>query len=467
MELRSYQKEDADRLEPILRQHGIAIYTAQSRLGKTLVSAELVRRLGCRRVAFLTKPKAQPSARKDYAAHVPEVELQVYALQSLHKLQGPLDLVVIDEHHKLAAFDPRPNLMQKRLRKLLQDTGALVVLLSATPTPEGLQGWYRPLWCCPRHTWASLGFWQWVGRFVNFATKTVGVPANRRKPGEGPTREVPDFSGVREGLVSEVVAPLQVSRTQESAGFSTEVVEEEVHLQPGKRVLDAIGRATRGLLTLPGWPELRLGAGAVRMSKAHQLAGGTCLHSATALVAGGRPGKKEDLVQLGTEKRVLLDAYKANYLLSAWGGRRIAVLYQYQAERDMLEAVLSASGKWRAVVDTPEQYAATPGPAVFLGQTASCSEGVRLDSAEALLVYSLGFSASQYWQLRERLSDFTRQTAPRVIFLLGEGTLDPKVLAAVRAKKDYTLRHFRADFPPQKSFSGEYSEGARWTLRTL
>ena len=66
IELRSYQQAAADRIENLMRKYRCAYLSGEVRTGKTLTAFEVIRRLDCQPVLFVTKKKA-------IASIVPEV----------------------------------------------------------------------------------------------------------------------------------------------------------------------------------------------------------------------------------------------------------------------------------------------------------------------------------------------------------------------------------------------------------
>ena len=77
-------------------------------------------------------------------------------------------------------------------------------------------------------------------------------------------------------------------------------------------------------------------------------------------------------------------------------------------------------------------------------QIVSGREGISLRKAEALVYYNIDFSATSYWQSRDRMTTKDRLDSD-VYWIFAEGGIEDKIYKAVSNKKDYTLNHFKRD----------------------
>jgi hypothetical protein len=78
-------------------------------------------------------------------------------------------------------------------------------------------------------------------------------------------------------------------------------------------------------------------------------------------------------------------------------------------------------------------------------QIVSGREGISLKEAEFLVYYNIDFSATSYWQSRDRMTTKDRPEN-KVYWIFTKGGIEPKIYESVTKKKDYTLKHFRKDF---------------------
>jgi len=61
-----------------------------------------------------------------------------------------------------------------------------------------------------------------------------------------------------------------------------------------------------------------------------------------------------------------------------------------------------------------------------------------------LVYYNIDFSATSYWQSRDRMTTKDR-TYNDVYWVFAKGGIEDKIYSAVTKKKDYTLSHFKRD----------------------
>ena len=73
-------------------------------------------------------------------------------------------------------------------------------------------------------------------------------------------------------------------------------------------------------------------------------------------------------------------------------------------------------------------------------------EGINLQSAEALIMYNIDFSATSYWQTRARIQTRDKESECKVHWLFSVNGIEDKIHKAVSDKKDYTIRYFKNDF---------------------
>ena len=77
-------------------------------------------------------------------------------------------------------------------------------------------------------------------------------------------------------------------------------------------------------------------------------------------------------------------------------------------------------------------------------QIVSGREGISLRQADALVYYNIDFSATSYWQSRDRMTTKERLESD-VYWVFTDGGIEKDIYKAVTKKKDYTLRHFKRD----------------------
>ena len=71
-------------------------------------------------------------------------------------------------------------------------------------------------------------------------------------------------------------------------------------------------------------------------------------------------------------------------------------------------------------------------------------EGISLQAADFLVYYNIDFSATSYWQSRDRMSTQTRLNN-KIYWIFSNNGIETKIYKAVNGKKNYTLSHFKKD----------------------
>ena len=407
MQLRLYQQEAACDLVAILAQHRIAYLRGEVRTGKTFTALEAARRLGVRSCLIVTKKKAIASIEADRDALGLEGTVEVTNYEQLPKRIGRhYDLLIVDEAHGIGAY-PKPS---KRWYDLQGIHFKYLLLMSGTPSPESYSQLYHQfvlgamLWSKYRnfYDWAKSGY-------VNIGTKYVGTG-----------QQVNDYSKADEACILADIKHLTVTITQQQAGFTTQI-EEQVHqVQMKPRTYRLARRIMKdGVIGRPDCRSVLADTGAKAMSKLRQIYSGTVITEAHG--------------------PIIFDRSKAIYIRDHFAGRKIAILYCFNAEGEMLRKVFAD-----ACTDSPETFNADP-QATYIGQVQASREGVNLSTADDLIFIGIDYSALSYLQGRDRASYLGRDRANRVHFIFAARGIEPKVYAQVRDKQNYTTAHYAAD----------------------
>ena len=407
MQLRLYQQEAAFDLVAILKQHRIAYLRGEVRTGKTFTALETARRLGVRTCLIVTKKKAIASIESDRDAMDQCASIEVTNYEQLPKRIGRhYDLLIVDEAHGIGAY-PKPS---KRWYDLQEIHFKYILLMSGTPSPESYSQLYHQF-RLGRTPWSAYrNFYDWAkSGYVNIGTKYVGTG-----------QQVNDYSKANEARILADIEPLTVTITQKQAGFTTQI-QEQVHLVPMKPRTYRLARRIMkdGVIGRPDCRSVLADTGAKAMSKLRQI------YSGTVITENHGP--------------VIFDRSKAHYIRDHFKGRKIAILYCFNAEGDMLRKVFAHS-----CTDSPETFNADP-QATYIGQVQASREGVNLSTADDLIFIGIDYSALSYLQGRDRASYYGRDRANRVHFIFAARGIEPRVYAQVRDKQNYTTAHYAAD----------------------
>jgi len=404
MKLRPYQSKLATEGVEILRNKKIVYYCCEVRIGKTAIALETCRLFGAKKVLFVTKKKAVSSIERDHFNFGFDFEIVIINTESLHKiLDNDFDIVISDEHHKYGAF-PKPNATAKEFKKRFSKLP--MIFLSGTPTPESYSQWFHQFWVSdysPYKNYAN--FYKWAAEYVDIKEKRLGYAV------------VKDYSNAKENLVRRSTRPFIITFTQKEAGFTTSVNEMVLECEMQPITYEVIRRLKKDLIVRNGQGQVILGDTGVKLlQKLHQLSSGTC--------------KFED----GSSK--VIDDSKARFIKEKFKGEKIAIFYKFKAEWDALLQVFGAD----YLTNSVEEFDATDKNIAL--QIVSGREGVSLKNAKYLVYYNIDFSATSYWQSRDRMTTMQRQEN-EVFWIFSKGGIEYDIYKTVQQKKDFTLAIFK------------------------
>ena len=409
MELRDYQTRIANQAVDILKKLDIVYISMEVRTGKTLTALETAKLYGAKQVLFLTKKKAISSIQSDYYdfGYDKHFEILITNDESMHKIVYPFyyDLVIHDEHHRFGSF-PKPGLATKTFKEMFGTKP--MIFLSGTMTPESFTQIYHQFWVSHHSPFKHyVNFYRWADDYVNkFQRKINGFLVN-------------DYSKGDELKIMSAIFPYVITFTQEQAGFSTEIEEEILHIAMSDKTKMIVKKLEKDLV-VEGKDEVILADTPVKlMQKLHQLWSGT--------------------VKFESGNSMVVDTTKAEFIRDKWQGKKIGVFYKFKEELSALKQVLGDSLTTELDKFDNEDYQ------VIALQIVSGREGISLKNAEYLIFYNIDFSATSYWQARDRLTTMSRKFN-KVYWLFSEGGIEDKIYKAVTAKKKYTVNIFKKDY---------------------
>lgn len=406
IQFRDYQTDIIHRGTHILKESGFLYLAMEVRTGKTLTSLGIAGRLNVYNVLFLTKKKAISSIENDYKALSPFYDLTVINYESIHKLpNSKWDLIICDEAHSMGAF-PKPSKRAQQVKELISKTKAKVILLSGTPTPESYSQMYHQVYGIPKNPFSQYkNFYRFCDNFVKVTSKMINGLAMK------------DYSKGLETII-QAMEPFTINYTQEEAGFVAKITEEVFEVELKESTYKLIKKLTRDLV-VQGKEEVILGDTPVKlMMKLHQLYSGT--------------------IKFESGKSMVLDTSKAEFIKESWEGCQIAIFYKFQEELKALKQVFGDE----LTTDLDEFNNTHKNIAL---QIVSGREGISLKKAEYLVYYNIDFSATSYWQSRDRMTTKDRPEN-EVFWVFSKGGIEHEIYKAVTKKKDYTLAHFKKDF---------------------
>lgn len=403
MELRSYQKEIVGKAVDILCKHRFVYLAMEVRTGKTLTSLSIAEEMGVKSVLFLTKKKALGSIGEDANKLCPSYEFFAINYESMHKLPHiDWDLVILDEAHTLGAF-PKPSQRAKKVRSLT--TGSYVILLSGTPTPESYSQMYHQVYGIKGNPFARYkNFYRFADDYVNVRERIINSLSKK-------------FYDDGKPSILKVMAPYMISFSQREAGFKSDLREHILKVPMEERTYDLCKRIRKDRF-IDGNEEVVLADTPVKlMQKLHQMYSGT--------------------VKFESGNAMVFDHSKAQFIRDHFDGQKIGIFYKFKAELKALKDVYGDE----LTTDLEEFYDSDKSIAL---QIVSGREGISLRHAVALVYYNIDFSATSYWQSRDRMTTADR-TESDTYWVFAERGIETKIYKAVSNKKDYTLSHFRND----------------------
>ena len=151
------------------------------------------------------------------------------------------------------------------------------------------------------------------------------------------------------------------------------------------------------------------------MSKLHQLYSGT--------------------IKFESGNSMIVDTTKAEYIKENFEGCKIGIFYKFKEEYEALKKVFGDeitndiddfNNSWKNIAL----------------QIVSGREGISLKNADCIVYYNIDFSATSYWQSRDRMTTKDR-THNNVYWVFSVGGIEHDIYKAVTKKKDYTVAHFK------------------------
>jgi len=407
MKFRDYQLNIIEKGLKVLKNKKLLYLSMEVRTGKTLTSLGICEKLNIENVLFITKKKAISSISGDYDKMCP-VNFTMFTInyESLHKIpQINWDVIICDEAHSMGAF-PKPSKRAKTVKELIQDHQPYVILMSGTPTPESFSQMYHQVYGVPGNPFSKYkSFYKFAGEYVRVVQKKInGYNIN-------------DYSKGLPEIVEEM-KPYTISYSQKEAGFKTTISEKVLLVPISEKVSDMIKVLRKDLVyEIDG--EYILGDTAVKlMTKMHQMCSGT--------------------VKFESGNRMVLDLSKAKFIKEKFDGQKIGIFYKFQAELIALREVFGDG-----LCTTLEEFDSTDKNIAL--QIVSGREGISLRKADFLVYYNIDFSATSYWQSRDRMTTKDRMHN-NIYWIFSEKGIEKMIYKAVNNKKDYTLRHFKKDY---------------------
>jgi len=402
---RKYQWEIIDKATEIIQDKGFVYLAMEVRTGKTLTSLGIAQVLGCKEVLFVTKKKAISSIESDFLLLKPSYNITVINYESLHKIDNlPYDMLIVDEAHTLGAF-PKPSKRAKDIKDIVKKYNPYLCLMSGTPTPESYSQMYHQVFGIPSNPFSKhTSFYKFAREYVQVRQRKIN------------SNYVNDYSRGMKKILDEM-KPYTISFTQKEAGFVNEINEEIMWVEMNNTTYVLAERLKKDRV-VEGNDNTILGdTPAKLMQKLHQLYSGT--------------------VKFESGDSITIDKTKAEFIKDYFGNQKIAIFYKFREEYKALKSVFKDT-----LCNTLEEFSNTDKNIAL--QIVSGREGISLREADAIVYYNIDFSATSYWQSRDRMTTKDRVNS-KVYWIFSKHGIEKDIYRAVIKKKDYTVTHFKRD----------------------
>ena len=372
------------------------------RTGKTLTALGIADRLGGakKRVVFVTKKKAISSIENDVITlNSKSINVEVINYESLHKLDinVHVDIWIIDEAHRLGGF-PKPSKATKQLKDLIH-LHSSVIFLSGTPTPESNSQIFHQLYILgEKSPFSGHNFYQWAK-----------INCNIKEQYFGHGYPVKDYSDCHYDINKLDL----LTYSQKQAGFKNEINEHFVNIEMlpiTKKIISTIKKDK----IYKGKNDVILADTMVKeMQKIHQLSSGTCI-----------------LEESG--ESIIIDESKAIFIKENFNDYKLAIFYKFKAELDLIKKHLDITTDINEFNNSDKHIAL---------QFVSGREGIKLDKADMIIALNIDFSATTYFQFRDRMTTKERKQSD-VYWLFSDCGIEKYVYKAVSNKKNYTKQYY-------------------------
>jgi hypothetical protein len=290
------------------------------------------------------------------------------------------------------------------VKDIIRKHNPFVILLSGTPTPESYSQMYHQVYGIPNNPFNEFpSFYKFCSAYVNITEKKINGLFIR------------DYSKGLQSILDKM-KPYTINYTQLEAGFKVKTSEHVMHVELKDSTYKIIDKLKKDLV-VEGKEEVILADTSVKlMMKLHQLYSGT--------------------IKFESGNSMVLDLTKAEFIKEKFKGKKIGIFYKFKEELNALSQVFGADN-----LTTDLSVFESTGKNIAL-QIVSGREGISLKQADCLVYYNIDFSATSYWQSKDRMTTKDRLDND-VYWIFTKGGIENDIYKTVIKKKDYTINHFK------------------------
>lgn len=404
MELRPYQIELSAKGVKILKEFNIVYFALEPRVGKTLISFETAKNYGANNILFVTKKKAITSILSDFKLFNSEMKLDIINFESVSKMKGNYDLIIVDEAHSISAF-PKASKRAKDLKEICKNLP--IIFLSGTPTPESFSQIYHQFWISSFSPFKEFtNFYKWSKVYVDVQKKNCGFAI------------INDYSKAYIDKIEQVTKKYFIDYSQEEAGFTSFIQEQILTVPMNAKIWELCKIIKRDkVYQFKDSERVILADTSVKeQSKIHQISSGTVICE--------------------NGEKVILSNEKALFIKEKFKGQKIAIYYKFDSERKMIESVFEKT------TDDAEKFN-KESDFVYVGQFVSSREGVNISTADALIFINIDFSSLSYLQSKARIQTKDRTKESKLYWCFSDKGIERLIYKMVVKKQDFTNKYYK------------------------
>jgi len=398
MKPKPHQRRAGRKLYDKLVKYGIVILAGEVRSGKTLAFVYAALLANVKSCLIITKK----GALKDIKKAVPSF----CTVTNFHQVKNlelkEYDLIIIDEFHRYIS-----NAGKKR-SPIWNDILPIsyytpIIFSSGTPTPETYASIYSPLALSCKSPFVQYkNYTAWHKDYGIPYNKVIGYDERKRKP---KTAKGWDKGNTKK--IQKDIEHLIVTITQEEAGHKY-FAQDKLHHIPlshrQQRIYDVLD--TDKLYELPDDYTILADTAGKLLQKKHQ-------------ISGGFVNAVDDFDESKTKVHSFKSIPKVKYILDNFDVENTMILAYYIPEQKHLSKLFP-----------------------HVASLSKNSDGVDYNHFEHLVIYSFGFHAVTYEQVRGRQMNFHTRDSEVIIHFLVSG-IDEYVYEAVSNKKDFTASWYK------------------------
>jgi len=359
-----HQIEGAEWSLTTLQLYGLAYIAWQERVRKTGTAILTAENAKAKRILVITKKKAIPGWKEHIAKLPTKKHYTVINYESVHKVSGSHDLIILDEAHHAISSTGRPSSTWKKVYK--HTRGKAILYLSATPYAEHLGLIYHQLKLSDWSPFPERNFYDWFRKYgISNLTRT-------------PYGLVEQYNKYKDDEILGRMKHLFSFKTRKQAGIEHE--------------------PTANLVVVPLDPYTVKLMKELLIHSVIEIEGNQIVCDSPMKLRVTHYQLEGSTLKLEVGSLTLPTREKAMYILANYDTTKVAIMAHFIAEREMLQQMF---------------------PETVILSSDGDAEGVDLSHIPKLIVYSMSEKTSKFTQRLARQANHDRKTPIEVDVLVG------------------------------------------------